>query len=239
MRTYISKISFFIFSDDGNLPKKHKNDEEHPDNKPSKQDIKQEDNDPASDTSDSQSDIPEPDMTQCQVLNKSTSPGSLSQSLSKTKSPPLSQQQSTNHLNYNTSLGNSGSKSYSCMGSVGGVNDQIYYPHHSPMNRSNSSSFLPVSSTSALLQPVSSSLSLHSMNQQMQPACRLPGSNNDCALRQSSHLSSTSSYGLKTSSTQHPSLPSCTYMQSSQTYPTHLTPNVHSMMNMNFPGPMA
>ena len=221
--------------------KKHKTEDDHTETKSTKQnEIKQEDNDPSSDTSDSQSDIPEADMTQCQVLNKSSSPGSLSQSLSKTKSPTLPQQTS-NQLTYNSSLGNTGSKSYSssCMGSVSGVNDQVYYPHHSPMNRSSSSSFLPVSSTSPLLQPVSSSLSLHSMNQQMQPACRLPGSSSDCALRQSSHLSSTSSYGLKTPSTQHPSLPSCTYMQSSQAYPSHLTPNVHSMMNMNFSGPMA
>ena len=227
-----------------NSAKKHKNGDDNIEPKPAKPDIKQEDNDPASDTSDSQSDIPEPDMTTCRVMNKSASPGSLSQSLSKTKSPPLPQQ-TTGHLNYNNSLGHSGSKLYSssCMGSVGSVNDQLYYPHHSNMDRSSSSSFLPVSSTSSmtssLLQPVSSSLSLHSMNQQIQPACRLPGSNSDCALRQSSHLSSTSSYGLKTPSTQHPTLPSCTYMQSSQAYPTHLTPNVHSMMNMNFPGSMA
>ena len=179
-------------------------------------------------------------MTQLQVLNKSSSPGSMSHSLSKTKSPPIPQP-STNQLSYTSSLGSSGSKSYSssCMGSVGGVSDQVYYPHHSPMNRASSSSFLPVSSTSSLLQPVSSSLSLHSMNQHMQSACRLPGSSSDCALRQSSHLSSTSSYGLKPPTTQHPSLPSCTYMQSSQAYPSHLTPNVHSMMNMNFSGPMA
>ena len=224
--------------------KKHKTDGDNSEPKQAKSDIKQEDNDPTSDTSDSQSDIPEPEMPSLRVMNKSASPGSLSQSLSKTKSPPLPHQ-TTGHLNYSSSLGHSGSKSYSssCMGSVGtGANDPIYYPHHSSMDRSSSSSFLPVSSsspmTSPLLQPVSSSLSLHSMNQQMQPTCRLPGSNSDCALRQSSHLSSTSSYGLKTPSTQHPTLPSCTYMQSSQAYPTHLTPNVHSMMNMNFPGSM-
>ena len=241
--SFLSKIAFYVLSEDGNFAKKHKNDEEHSETKAAKQDIKQEDNDPLSDTSDSQSDIPEADMTQCQAMNKSTSPGSLSQALSKAKSPPLPQQ-TANQLSY-SNLGTSGSKSYSssCMGSsvggVNGVNDQIYYPHHSSMSRSSSSSFLPVSSTSPLLQPVSSSLSLHSMNQQMQPACRLPGSSSDCALRQSSHLSSTSSYGLKGSSSQHPSLPSCTYMQSSQPYPSHLTPNVHSMMNMNFSGPMA
>lgn len=101
------------------------------------------------------------------------------------------------------------------------------------------SSFLPVSTTSGLLQPVSSSLDLHNVNPQMQ-SCRLPQQTSDCALRQpSGHLPSSHNYGIRTTPpTQHPSLPSCTYMQPAQPYPTHLAPNVH-MMNMNFTGPMA
>ena len=176
--------------------------------------------------------------------------------MTKAKSPPLPPSQNTSQTGcgYNSSLSNANlQKNYStsCMGGLGGgvtTEPPSYYPHHSPVNRSSVSSFLPVSSTTSLLQPqsiVSSSLSLHSlssMNQMQQ--CRLSGTsiaNTDCAMRQSSHLSSTSNYGLRTSPIpQHPSLPSCTYMQSSQgsAYPTHLTPNVHSM-NMNFSGPMA
>ncbi|KAK3606508.1 hypothetical protein CHS0354_041460 [Potamilus streckersoni] len=179
---------------------------------------------------DTQTGVSETDLPPCQIMNKPNSGGNISHGKSKT--PPLQPPIQSNQCQYlnNSSKGFSSS----CM------ETQVYYPHHSAVaaSRGSSSSFLPVSSTSALLQPVSSSLSLHSMNPQMQ-ACRLTGKGNDCALRQSlSHLSSTShNYDIRTSPTQHPSLPSCTYMQSTQAYPTHLTPNVH-MMNMNFPGSM-
>ncbi|ESP04124.1 hypothetical protein LOTGIDRAFT_171119, partial [Lottia gigantea] len=117
-------------------------------------------------------------------------------------------------------------------------NDQSYYNHHaSAVSRVQSSSFLPVSSTTGgLLQPMTSSL--FSMNSQMQP-CRLSGQSNDCALRQPGLASPSHGYGIRTTPPQHhPSLSSCTYMQSGQPYTSHLTPNMH-MMNMNFTGPMA
>ncbi|KAK6190957.1 hypothetical protein SNE40_002714 [Patella caerulea] len=119
-------------------------------------------------------------------------------------------------------------------------NDQSYYSHHSSVGRVQSSSFLPVSSTTGLLQPMTSNL--FSMNSQMQP-CRLSGQTNDCALRQSGLGSPSHGYGIRTTPPQHhPSLSSglssCTYMQSAQPYASHLTPNMH-MMNMNFTGPMA
>lgn len=247
-----TKQYYWIISEDGHFPKKQKNDDETIDLKPShKNDIKAElDTLNKSERSD---DIPETDLNQCH-LNKSGSSGSMHLPLAKAKSPPLPPSQSGNSsvCNYSSSLANSSlSKSYgtSCMGGLNGVtSDQSYYPHHSPVDRSNNSSFLPVTTSPNLLQPqsaVSSSLSLHSlssMNQMQQ--CRLPGTtiaNTDCAMRQTSHLSSTSNYGLRTSPTpQHPTLPSCTYMQTTQGsgYSPHLTPNVH-MMNMSFPGPMA
>ncbi|XP_064613148.1 T-box transcription factor TBX20-like [Liolophura sinensis] len=120
--------------------------------------------------------------------------------------------------------------------------DQIYFPHHSSTGmKMSSGTYLP-SSGSGLLQPVTSSLSLHGMNSQLQ-ACRLSGqaSNNTCALTQSSaHLGGSSGgYGMRTSPSQvHGNLPSCTYMQTAQGYPGHFGASM-SMMNMNFAGPMA
>lgn len=240
-------------SEDGHFSKKQKNEDDTLDLKPThKSEIKDE-SDAINKSERSVDDLPETEMNQCPV-NKSSSSGGMHLPLVKAKSPPLPLSQSGNQgvCNFNSSLSNSSlSKNYgtSCMGGLNGVNnDQSYYPHHSPVDRSNNSSFLPVTTSPNMLQPqsaVSSSLSLHSlssMNQMQQ--CRLPGTtiaNTDCALRQSSHLSSTSNYGLRASPTpQHPTLPSCTYMQTTQGsgYSPHLTPNVH-MMNMNFPGPMA
>ncbi|KAK3082974.1 hypothetical protein FSP39_010428 [Pinctada imbricata] len=190
----------------------------------------------SSNSEESHSDGQEPDLSPCQLKTSPAMPSGSS--LNKAPSPvdhhaPTLQ---SSHCQY---MG-AGSKpfSQSCMG----TSDQIYYPHHSPVNRTSpGSSFLPVSSTSGLL-PSSSSLSLHSMNQMQ--ACRLSQPSSDCALRQSSgHLSSSShsAYGGLRGTpppSQHPSLPSCTYMQPTQPYTSHLAPNVH-MMNMNFPGPMA
>lgn len=233
-------LIFFILAD--NYPKKLKIDEDSPDRSnslvPHSRIKSEDDNDRASETSDDgQGDTSETNLPPCQISNKPTTGLGGSHTMSKTTSPPSqhSANLSSNQCQY---LGGS-SKSYSqsCMGS----GDQVYYPHHSSINRSSSSSFLPVSSSSSLLQPVTTSLSLHpAVNPQMNP-CRLSGQSSDCAIRQSSagHLSPPShSYGIRTSPPQHPSLPSCTYMQPSQPYPSHLTPNVH-MMNMNFPGPMA
>lgn len=126
-------------------------------------------------------------------------------------------------------------KPYSSQGF--GANDQVYYPHHSSINRS-PTSFMPVSSSSSLLQSSSSGLGLHNISHQQMQACRLSGQTSDCALRQpTGHLSSVNhGYGIRTSPPQHPPLPSCTYMQPSQPYPTHLTPNMHMM---NFPGSMS
>lgn len=174
--------------------------------------------------------------SELQPLHPKTSPvnGSTTGPL-KATSPTQSASLQQTHCQYMSSAAKSYSQS--CMASS---NEQLYYPHHSPLNRTSpASSFLPVSTTSGLLQPVSSNLDLHNVNPQMQP-CRLPQQTNDCALRQSSgHLSSSHSYGIRTTPpTQHPSLPSCTYMQPTQPYPSQLTPNVH-MMNMNFTGPMA
>lgn len=171
-----------------------------------------------------------------QPLHPKTSPvnGSTTGPL-KATSPTQSATLQQTHCQYMSSAAKSYSQS--CMASS---NDQLYYPHHSPINRTSpASSFLPVSTTSGLLQPVSSSLDLHNVNPQMQ-SCRLPQQTSDCALRQpSGHLPSSHNYGIRTTPpTQHPSLPSCTYMQPTQPYPTHLAPNVH-MMNMNFTGPMA
>lgn len=199
----------------------------------------------------------DPELSQC--LNKSGSDGTgnLRLPLNKGKSPPpMQQSQNTNsgNCNYN-SMSNSGlgKNNYgsACMNGLSGMGSEQttgYYTHHSPVDRSSSSSFLPVTTSPNMLQPQSAgspSLGLHSlssMNQMQQ--CRLPGttiSNTDCAMRQPSHITSTSNYGLRESPTpQHPTLPSCTYMQTTQGsgYSSHLPPNVH-MMNMNFPGPMA
>lgn len=190
-------------------------------------------------------------------LNKSgsESTGSLRHSLGKGKSPPPMQQgSSSNTCNYPPMSGSSlGKNGYgtTCMNGLSGIGSEQssgYYPHHSPVDRSNSSSFLPVTTSPNMLQPqsgASSSLNLHGLSSMTQmQQCRLPGTslaNTDCAMRQPSHISSTSNYGLRDSPTpQHPSLPSCTYMQTTQGsgYSSHLAPNVH-MMNMNFPGPMA
>lgn len=198
--------------------------------------IKEDDHEcPVSDTSDVTSDAPDSDLA---IHMSSKSPSGLSPALSlKSTSPPIpSVTPLSSQCQY---LGGPKAYSQSCM-----ANDQ-YYPHHSAVNRSAGSSFMPVSTTSSLLQPTSSSLSLsgiHGVNQQMAP-CRLSAPpSSDCALRQpSGHLPSGShSYGLhRTSPHQLPSLPSCTYMQPSQAYASHISPNVQHMMNMNFPGPMA
>ena len=250
-------IILLSFTDDGNYQKKHKSDDENVDIKPQNKLEVKDDHERLTDheqVHDQSGDLSETELNQCHSLSKSGSSSGMQLPLAKAKSPSLQQSQgSTNQTpcNYNSSLGSRNSlKNYStsCMAGLTGVTgDQSYYPHHSPINRSNSSSFLPVSSSQGLLPQnsvVSSSLStLHSLSPMNQmPQCRLTGNaNTDCAMRQSSHLSSTSNYGLRTSPTlQNPSLPSCTYMQTSQGtgYPTHLTPNVH-MMNMNFTGPLA
>ncbi|KAL5016010.1 hypothetical protein ScPMuIL_005599 [Solemya velum] len=191
-------------------------------------------NDHISDTSeDVQSDPQEGDLPPCQISSKS--PPVMPQQMGKSTSPntPSPHQQPIAQCQYGLG-GVSKSFPQSCM-----PGDNVYYPHHSLSSRVSNSSFLPVSSTSGLLQPVTNSLGLHSVNPQLQ-ACRLSGQSNDCALRQTSHLQSAShGYGIRRASPpQHPALPSCTYMQSAQAYPTHLTQNVH-MMNMNFAGPMA
>nr|KAG5690629.1 hypothetical protein BaRGS_018099 [Batillaria attramentaria] len=130
-------------------------------------------------------------------------------------------------------------------GGGGGAGDgQVYYPHHGVSRMA--SSFLPVStsgmSSSLLPTPMSS---LHSSQSAAAAQCRLPGGTAgglpDCSsLRQSAGLSSTSYGGLSRGGSQatHPSLSSCTYMQSPQAYAAHLNTNMH-MMNMNFSGPMA
>lgn len=242
----------FTFSEEGHYSKKQKNDEDSfTDVKSSHKTETKDDADTVCKSERVTEDMPETEMNR--HVSKSGSSGSMHLPLTKAKSPPLPQTQTGNQgiCNYNSLTNSSMSKTYgsTCMGGLNGVNsDQGYYSHHSPVDRSSSSSFLPVTTSPNLLQPqsgVSSSLSLHSlssMNQMQQ--CRLPGTtvaNADCALRQSSHLSSTSNYGLRASPpSQHPSLPSCTYMQTTQGagYSPHLTPNVH-MMNMSFSGPMA
>ena len=168
-------------------------------------------------TDDVASDTPDAELPSCQVMKAAST---ISPTLEKTRtSHSAASSPSPNQCQFGSS------KQFSqCMGA-----DQVYYPHHS--SRMANSSFLPVS-TSALLQPVSSGLS------QMQQACRLPGQSNDCSLRQSAGLATSHGYGIRTPPNQHhPSLSSCTYMQSAQQY-AHLAPNMH-MMNMNFPGPMA
>ncbi|XP_041348983.1 T-box-containing protein TBX6L-like [Gigantopelta aegis] len=169
-------------------------------------------------TDDVASDTPDTELPSCQILKAAST---ISPTLDKTRaSHSAASSPSPNQCQFGVS------KQFSqCMGG-----DQVYYPHHS--SRMANSSFLPVSS-SALLQPGSASLS------QMQQACRLPGQASDCSLRQSAALASSHGYGIRTPQNQHhPSLSSCTYMQSAQQYAAHLAPNMH-MMNMNFPGPMA
>lgn len=122
---------------------------------------------------------------------------------------------------------------------------QVYYPHHPGVGRM-SSSFLPVSSASMSGSPLlhTSMNPLHSS--QSAAPCRLTGQSAgglpDCSsLRQASALSSSTTYGgLRAGGSQapHPSLSSCTYMQTPQPYAAHLTSNMH-MMNMNFSGHMA
>lgn len=188
----------------------------------------EDENDSVSDTS--QDGNNDSDLSACRIKGETGLP------LNKTTSTQQQSAISPNTCDYMSSA----LKPYSSQ-TFSGNSDQVYYPHHSTINRS-PPSFMPVSSASSstLLQPPSSSLGLHNISHQQMQACRLSGQTSDCALRQpSSHLSSVNhSYGIRTSPPQHPSLPSCTYMQPSQAYPTHLTPNVH-MMNMNFPGSMS
>ncbi|WAR03842.1 TBX2B-like protein, partial [Mya arenaria] len=234
------------YEKDDSFSKKHKSDEDSIELKSTKIEIKKDSQLEPLDRPADSADLQDPELSQC--LSKSGSSGSSHLS---SKTPPLpSQQSATNACNYSSLSGSSLGKPYgsSCMsgGLGGGVGGEPtgYYPHHSPVDRS-TSSFLPVTSSPPLLPPqaaVSSSLSLHSLSSMSQmPHCRLPSStlsNTDCAMRQPSHLSATSSFGLRGASPtpQHPSLPSCTYMQTTQGsgYSSHITPNVH-MMNMNFP----
>lgn len=244
-------ISIPVFSEESTY-KKQKHEEDAVELKCTPKIEIKENSEPKLDRSVEPNDIPEPEIGNCHNLNKSA-PESLRLSAGKGKSPPpMQQSQSTNSTNCSySSMSNPGlGKNYGtpCMNGISGMSpDQTaYYPHHSPVDRSNTSSFLPVTSSPNMLQPQSAtSSSLHtlsSLNQMQQ--CRLPGSslaNTDCAMRQPSHVSSTSNYGLRDSPTpQHPTLSSCTYMQTTQGsgYSSHLAPNVH-MMNMNFPGPMA
>lgn len=219
-----------------NANKKPRSEEEGSDNSQHTGENKDGANDSLSDSSDEiPSDNPDTDLPPCQVLDKSSrSLGSSAlsgkQSLTMSPNPGQNFTTMTSQCQY---LNGGRSYTQACMG------EQMYYPHHPNTGRSPSSSFLPVT-TSTLLPPVSSSLSLHPVSPQLQ-ACRLSGQTNACALAQNpTHLNpATQGYAIRTSPQQnHPSLPSCTYMQTAQPYPTTLTPNVH-MMNMNFTGPMA
>ncbi|XP_064620612.1 T-box transcription factor TBX3-like [Lineus longissimus] len=96
--------------------------------------------------------------------------------------------------------------------------DQVYYPHHGINTSSScgmsSSSFLPSATTASLLQPVSSSMKL--------PTCQLAAQSNSCAMSQTTHANTVSTYG-SLSSVSHPpqgsALSSCTYVQPNQHYP--------------------
>lgn len=131
--------------------------------------------------------------------------------------------------------------SQSCALGGGAGDGQVYYPHHGGVGRM--SSFLPVSTSSmggALLQ--SSMAPLHSSSASGRLTGQTPGGLSDCSgVRQHAGLSPPSSYGgLRGGMNQstHPSLSSCTYVQSPQQYAAQLTTSMH-MMNMNFSGPMA
>ena len=133
--------------------------------------------------------------------------------------------------------------SQSCALSGGGVDSQVYYPHHPGVGRV-ASGFLPVSSSSGMGSGSLLSSSMSSLHAAHSPAsCRVPSQPGsalqDCSsLRQPSALAPAASYGgLRNAGGQatHPSLSSCTYMQSSQPYP--LNTSMH-MMNVNFAGHM-
>ena len=253
--SYYYMYCFFVISDEEHYKKQKHNDDSIELKSTPKIEIK-ENSEHKLDRSVDSNDMSDHEMNPC--LNKSGSEGSgsLRLPLVKSKSPPPMQQPQgpTNTTCTYNSMSNSGlgKNSYvtPCMNGLSGLgNEQTtgYYTHHSPVDRS-SSSFLPVTTSPNMLQQQSAgspSLGLHSlssMNQMQQ--CRLPGTsiaNTDCAMRQPSHITTTSNYGLRESPTpQHPALSSCTYMQTTQGtgYSPHLAPNVH-MMNMNFPGPMA
>ncbi|KAL8597197.1 hypothetical protein ACOMHN_022244 [Nucella lapillus] len=142
-----------------------------------------------------------------------------------------------------------GGSSYSpscALSGVGAGEGQVYYPHHPGVSRV-SSGFLPVSSASGmgggpLLN--SSMASLHASHSAAVASCRIPSQSECPSLHQPhphSSLSAPGAYGgLRSAvgpsqaSAAHPSLASCTYMQSSQPY-AHLNSSMHMM---NFPPPM-
>ena len=177
------------------------------------------------------------ELPSCQVAGKSRSGISPIMSGQKGRSPPLGRgslglSSQCQYLPQSASPYLQGASSPSC--------DQVYYPHHSAttagnmaaMQMANTGLLQQTTVGSSLLNSASSALSLSHMGQQM-GACQLAGQNSACALAQGS-TSGSGAYGLPGSGNQG-SLSSCTYMQSSQPYPSHLSMNLTS----HFPNPMA
>ena len=178
------------------------------------------------------------ELSSCQVLNKART--GITQPIDKVRSPPTGVHRNSLNIPGQCQYLPQGAPPYlggstSCM-----PGEQVYYPHHGSIT-ANSGLLQPVSTSSALLQ--TPSFSSHQLQ-----ACQLTGQGNACALAPTSQSTGSHGYtGLTGSPTQAhgsslTSLPSCTYMQSSQPYASHLTPNM-SLMNIatttHFSGPMA
>ncbi|XP_070205063.1 T-box transcription factor TBX6-like isoform X2 [Littorina saxatilis] len=146
------------------------------------------------------------------------------------------------------------SQSCALSGTGAGAGDasQVYYPHHHGVGVGRvSSGFLPVSSSGAMdggsLLPTSMP-SLHAVSHSAAAAaaaaagsCLIPSAQS-ASLQQGHSVLAPSAYGgLRNGGSQHhghPSLSSCTYMQSASQPYAHLNPSMH-MMNVNFTGHMA
>ena len=159
-------------------------------------------------------------LSSCDVLNKSKSQTMESKSALSVGRSPL---QISTQCQY-------GSSSYLQGGSPSLGAEQVYYPHHTHSGNMNPGLLQPVTTAAGLLQPVGSGLNLHRVSPQM-PACQLSGQNTACALAGAGNSVSSSSHGYGFPPQAHTSLPSCTYMQANQAYPSHLAPNM-SVMNI-------
>lgn len=179
------------------------------------------------------------ELPSCQVTSKSRSGLSPIMSSQKGRSPPIGRgslglSSQCQYLPQSASPYLQGAGSPSC--------DQVYYPHHTTaaagnmaaMQMANTGLLQQTSVGSSLLNSASSALSLSHMGQQM-GTCQLAGQNSACALAAQGSTSGSGAYGLPGSGNQG-ALSSCTYMQSSQPYPSH-----HLSMNLSshFPNPMA
>lgn len=181
------------------------------------------------------------DLPPCQVYNGKSRESSLGSaqgggvSGSKTRSPSSS---SRTPLQVSPQCQYGSSSSY-LQGAGSPSCEQVYYPHNA-MNHGLLPSVSSSSSSSSSLLNSTGLNPLSQMSHQMS-GCQLPGGQSSaCALAQGS-TSSSSGYGLGVvgGPQSHTGLSSCTYMQSNQGYPSHLTNVMNLSSSSHFPNPMA